>query len=714
MSEEDSDSFDFARYNKPAKKRAADPKKKNKDVKKTAKHDANSIKVSNINVVSKDKKRKRSEKSKIEEASTHHEKKRKIFDRDVVFSGKDDDDDASDKHLNVRGDADISHDVQIQDAACMTKNLLPPTDVDSENGMKHIRPLPINDELSMINDSDVSRSVTHRINNYYENVKKIRNMVHEKPFNASRSSSFCDVYHRESATGDTVLNFQQFSTPVSDVIKSIESTILYKTTIQQPIFNKYDMAFIITAANEEYYNLDHVSSNADDMPHIYELLIRSEKWSHPNKNNKKIRIATKPSKQRDKNTKKREVHVNDERKALVDPFDSNEKMMQTPDYVRPLNTVVSLMMQSNDKKTYEAFRSQKRINVEYEKQLSWIKTEKLYQIIKKYAQQAPDRITEVQHCVSVCYLFNTFFKKRKNFETKMSNFVNLLKLKKEIENADEDHFEIDPKELPECLQTIDGDVLSVIFSNFNADAKILKNMKCITNELLFKCWDPFRDNYKEKFGAYQELLKFKKIALESRAETDATEKDETLEKMWSDVYYFELFKKIVSFNKINSWNASDLCTIRSKQDGSKAHLTTITNAFGDLIIQLMNKMSYKTTENDSEYVQVDPDENNPNVEAPKEKVVYDASIVRMLKDTTEMHLKYYRESSKLGPNSIGSKCTRTNSVGPSEKDPKSKTTTNQVQVQVLNAPYVISNDGSSSIGEDSTNRSSYVVFFAIF
>jgi hypothetical protein len=128
----------------------------------------------------------------------------------------------------------------------------------------------------------------------------------------------------------------------------------------------------------------------------------------------------------------------------------------------------------------------------------------------------------------------------------------------------------------------------------------------------------------------------------------------------------------------------------------------------------MNKMSYKTTENDSEYVQVDPNENNPNVEAPKEKVVYDASIVRMLKDTTEMHLKYYRESSKLGPNSIGSKCARTNSVGPSEKEPKSKTTTNQVQVQVLNAPYVISNDGSSSIGEDSTNRSSYVVFFCYF
>jgi hypothetical protein len=184
------------------------------------------------------------------------------------------------------------------------QNLMPTTDVDLENGMKSIYPMTINDELSLMNGSNVTNSVTHRINEYHENIKKVRTGIRGASLTSNTSSLPTmvedNVTHRELATGKESLHFRQLSTPILEIIKSVESTLFYKKTVQQPIFDKYDMAFIVaTTTSDDYYNLDHISSNDGEIPHIYDLLIQSEKWNNPNKNKSKIRIhAIKPQEKR--------------------------------------------------------------------------------------------------------------------------------------------------------------------------------------------------------------------------------------------------------------------------------------------------------------------------------------------------------------------------------------------------------------------------------
>jgi hypothetical protein len=90
-----------------------------------------------------------------------------------------------------------------------------------------------------------------------------------------------------------------------------------------------------------------------------------------------------------------------------------------------------------------------------------------------------------------------------------------------------------------------------------------------------------------------------------------------------------------------------------------------------------------------------------------DKTVYDGAIWKMFKEASELHLKYSREISRIS--GTGSNIDKFKKNTKQADKETTKSTTNQVQVQVVNTPYVINNgtpnQSSAQIATDVKSKS---------
>lgn len=594
-------------------------------------------------------------------------------------------------------------------------NILPPSDYDNFESSQILKPNHINDELELLNGKNnvatTSESLLKkRIEHRAEITRKARRIV-----NGSFEFAVEKQQDEEMSRSSESREERQRADRSEDIFQSIGNSVIYKNVQQTPIFNKYDVEFIVANSDDNYINLNRLTADSgyEELPHIYNLLIQRVRNTDALKGVRRIRLLDDRDIDEEKEVDGRsDVIVDDE---ISVPTRSNDVVAMgrkygSPDYERPLGFVLEWHAKKDDRNLYNSFKSNYHVDITYDRQMCWISTDKLHDIIKKYAQMQPDRITEHNHCVAVCHLFNTYFKKRKNFEIKLRNFIDLVKLKHKLIKSNDNVLNMRDADLPTCLSDMHETHISILLSKLNVTKCDLLRLKCVTNEWLFKCWKPF-EGYAHLFSDYASFAAFLTKNYPVVKTSDGPEyRRFPSEKMSKDFYYFDLFRRVVSFEKIKAWDPSVLCQVRSKGDGQNGHMRTITNALGDLIVKLLDQTSYistsaagtpQTTDANTQTQTQQQQQQQPpttgTIEAQsKEKLVYDAGVLKILKETTDIHLKYFRETARTGYPTANNKYSKLKTLGHSEKDGTSKThPTNQVQVQVVNTPYMLTSNGST-------------------
>jgi len=652
-------------------------------------------------------------------------------------------------------------------------NLVAPTDEDFKNVGQVLFKQYVNHELGSLVDNVKSvDDLSDRLYMQRDILKKHKMKTHaitntKGAEYIDRFSKFTDgdvVEHDDSAIKHLPRSSEECDDRLFEsVAEKTQSSLTLKLAKQSTFIDKYDVRFIASSDDVDQVNLAFAVIHDAPLPHILDIILQDGcKIQHENT----FRQNRKSPNQRITKTI-RIVDTDTYRPSVLESIDdvSSERLgrnsgkivtdynydhlSRPKNYEQPINNVITFSRMTKDIELYETFGAQYRINVDYHKQLCWMSTTTLFKLVKRYAKEKPQKSTEYEHCLFVCYIFNTYFKKRTNYEIKLKNFIDIIKFKLRILKEASKSIDVSDDMLPSCLKFIDATHVSNIITNVKIDKNILKNLQCITNECLFDCWTPF-SKYEKHFKNYASFVHFFDRMTEEEESTFVAENKTAS----SDVGYFKVFKSIVSFEKNKIWMPSELCRARSKMDGPDGTSQTIYNSLGDFIIQLLNQLPYKSTQPDSEanYAicendavgdgrkhrlsklfsksndsnfseyhdninhKIDRNESRKEGESNRhnamqtfegDKTVYDGAIWKMFKEASELHLKYSREISRIS--GTGSNIDKFKKNTKQADKETTKSTTNQVQVQVVNTPYVINNgtpnQSSAQIATDVKSKS---------